>query len=174
MSAGKAADVVVRLDLRGHAVLGPARLDDVRVERPLHEEADVAQLRGLLLEHADELLADDRPLLLGVGDAREPREEALLRLDVHERHAEVAGERLDDLLGLVLAEEPVVDEDAGELVADGLVHEKRGDRGVDPARERAEDALGADGRANPLDLLLDDRRRRPGRRNVRRPRRGSS
>ena len=77
---------------------------------------------------------------------------------------EVAAEGLDDLLGLVLAQQAVVDEDARELVADRLVHEQRGDRGVDAARERAEDALGADRGADARDLLLDDRRGRPRRR----------
>ena len=54
---------------------------------------------------------------------------------------EVLAERLDDLLRLVLAQQAVVDEDARELVADRLVHEQRGDGGVDAAGERAEHAL---------------------------------
>ena len=103
----------------------------------------------------------------GSDDAGEPREEALLRLHVDERHVEVAAERLDDLLGLVLAQEAVVDEDAGELVADRLVHEERGDGRVDAAGERAEHALRADRGADPRDLLLDDRGGRPRRRRAR-------
>ena len=125
------------------------------------------KLCRLLLEDADELLADDRALLLGIGDAVEPREEALLRAHVHERDAEVAGEGLDHLLGLVLAQEAVVDEDAGELVADGLVHEEGGHRRVDAARERAEDAFVPDRGPDERDLLLDHRGRRPRRRHVR-------
>ena len=46
---GQAADVVVRLDLRGGAVRLP-RLDHVGVERALHQEAHVAERRGLVLE----------------------------------------------------------------------------------------------------------------------------
>ena len=69
------------------------------------------------------------------------REEPLLRLDVDERDVEGAVEHLDHLLGLALAQQAVVDEDAGELVADGLVHEQRGDRAVDAAGERAEHAF---------------------------------
>ena len=34
----------------------------------------------------------------------EPREEALARVDVNERHVEVMAERLDDLVRLVLAQ----------------------------------------------------------------------
>ena len=60
-------------------------------------------------------------------------EESLLRLDVHERHLEVSAERLRHLLGLVRAHEAVVDEDAGELIADRLVDEQGDDGGVDAA-----------------------------------------
>ena len=120
------------------------------------------ELARLLLEDADELLADRLALLLGVGHALEPRQEAVLRLHVHERNVEVPLEGLDDLRRLVLPQQAVVDEHADELVADGLVHEQRRDRRVDAARERAEHALVADLGADPLDLLLDHRRRRPG------------
>ena len=123
-------------------------------------------LPRLLLEDADELLADPVPLLLRLVDALEAREEAVLRLHVHERDLEVAAERLGDLLGLVRAHEAVVDEDAGELVADGLVDEQRRHGGVDAAGEAADHPLRADLRADPLDLLLDHGRRRPGRRRV--------
>ena len=74
---------------------------------------------------------------------------------------EVLAERLHDLMRLVLAQEPVVDEDAGQLVADGTVDEQRRDRRVDAARQPAEHALRADLRADPLHLLVDDRSRRP-------------
>src|SRR5581483_1328159 len=107
--------------------LRAARFDHVRVERPLHEPADVAEPARLLLEDADELTADDLALLLRLLDAGEQLEEPLLRLNVDEGDVEVAPEGLDDLLGLVLPEQPVVDEDARELVADGLVHEQRRD-----------------------------------------------
>src|SRR5207245_852252 len=83
------------------------------------------------------------------------------RLHVHELYVEMLAECLDDLFRLVLPEQSVVDEHAGQLVADGLVHEQRRNGGVDPARKRAQDALAPDLRADPSDLLLDHRRRRP-------------
>jgi hypothetical protein len=52
---------------------------------------------------------------------------------VDERDAEVALERLDDLSGLVLAQQAVVDEHAGQLITDRLVDEQRRDGRVDPA-----------------------------------------
>ena len=120
MSLGQAADVVVRLDRRGDALLA-AGLDHVGVERSLHEERHAADPLRLLLEDADELLADPLALLLGIGDPLEPRQEPLLRLHVDERDVEVVLERLDHLQRLVLAQQAVVDEHARELVADRLV-----------------------------------------------------
>ncbi len=92
---GQPADVVVRLD--DGRVLAPARLDHVGIERPLDEVPDLAELPRLLLEDADELLADPAALFLRVGHAVEPCEEALLRVDVDERDVEVSAERLDHL-----------------------------------------------------------------------------
>ena len=160
MSAGQAADVVVRLDRRGDA-LGAARLDHVGVERSLHEPADVAEPPRLLLEDADELAADDLALLLRLLDSVEQLEEPVLSLHVDERDVEVLAERLDHLLGLVLAQQSVVDEDARELLADRLVHEQRRHGRVDAARQRAQDALMPDLCADPRHLLLDHRGRRP-------------
>ena len=138
-----------------------ARLDHVGVERALDEEAGAREPRRLLLEDADELGADDLALGLGVGHAGEPLEEALLGVDGDERHLEGVAEGGDHLLALALAHQAVVDEHAGQLVADGAVDEQRGDRGVDAAGEPADHAAVADLGADAGDLLVDDRRRAP-------------
>ena len=75
------------------AFVSEVALDDVGIEGPLREEVDAAQLDRLLLEHADELVADDPPLLLGVLDPRQPSQEALACIDHHELHTEIAFER---------------------------------------------------------------------------------
>ena len=56
----------------------------------------------------------------------------------------------------------MVDEDAGQLVADGTLHEGRRDGGVDAAGEAADRALVTDHRADVLHLLVDDVDHRPG------------
>ena len=71
-----------------------AGLDDVGVQRALDEELGVAELGRLLLEDADELGADRLALGLGVGDAGELVEEALLGVDGDERDLEVVAEGL--------------------------------------------------------------------------------
>src|SRR6186713_3351129 len=59
-----------------------AGLDHVGVQGSLDEEAHALNLLRLLLEDADEFLADDLPLGLGIHDAGEPPQEALLGRDV--------------------------------------------------------------------------------------------
>ena len=76
----------------------------------------------------------------GSVDVGERVDEPVGGLHVHEVDVELAAEGLLDLLGFVEAQQPGVDEHAGELVADGLVHERRGDRGVDAAGEAADHA----------------------------------
>ena len=83
-------------------------------------------------------------------------EELLARVDRDQAHAGGGDVVVLDLLALALAQQSVVDEDADELVADGLVHERGRDGGVDAARQAADHAAGADLRADALDLLGDD------------------
>src|SRR5690606_3831947 len=116
--------------------LAATGLDDVGVERALDEELDLLVGAGLgddlprgLLEDADELPADDLPLRLRVAHPGERGEELLGGVDDLEVDPRRGDEVLLDLLGLTGAQESVVDEDARELVADGLLDERRGDGG---------------------------------------------
>ena len=120
------------------APVPPPDLDDVGVERALDEE--LHRLVGvghdhprLLLEDPDELAADRLALGLRVGDAGQRVEEALARVGDPQLHAGRGDEVLLDLLGLALAQQPVVDEHAGELVADGPLDERSGHGRVDAA-----------------------------------------
>ena len=83
----------MRLDLRRHPVVATG-LDHVRVERALNEiSRRLAELAGLLLEDADELLAHDLALRLRIRDAGEPGEEPLLGLDMLAGARATSGER---------------------------------------------------------------------------------
>ncbi len=108
----------------------------------MHEEARVGQPAGGLFEHTDEELTDHLALLLGIGDACEPLEEAVGRLHVHELDALVTVERVDDLLALARPHQTRVDVDAGELVTHGLVHQRGRNGRVDSTREPADHTLG--------------------------------
>lgn len=80
----------------------------------------------------------------GVGDAREAYHEAFLSIDHDERDIVMIAEQAFDLFAFVHAQQAVIDEDAGELLADRLVDQHRGDRAVDAARQAAQHALAAD------------------------------
>ncbi len=90
-----------------------------------------------------------------VTPASAPRNRSCSRA-VDEVQPEVVAEGRLDLGALVVTHQPVVDEHARELVADGLVHERGRDRAVDAAREPAQDGPVADLLADALDELLDD------------------
>ena len=158
---GQAADIVVRLDRDRRAAERRDALDHVGVERPLGEEIGAADLLRLGLEDVDEEPADDLPLRLGILDAGERGEKGLARVGMDERNVVVAAEKLDHLLGLAEAQEPVVDEDAGELLADRLVDEDGGDRRIDAAGKAADDPAVADLGADARDRLLAEGGHRP-------------
>lgn len=128
---GEAADVVVGFDGLGGAAEGDA-FDDVGVQGALEEELDGAgggrvvrfggdAQRGFL-EDGDEEVSDDLAFLLGLGDAGEGGEEARGGVYDGEVDAEVLGESPVDVVGFVVAQEAVVDEDGVEAGADGRVH----------------------------------------------------
>ena len=98
-------------------------------------------LLRLFLEHVDEGLADELALLFGIGLAGEPGEELLFGVHVDQRDVVVVAEQGDDLLGLVQPHQPVVDEDAGQLVADRLVDQHRGDRAESTPPDRPQMTL---------------------------------
>ena len=76
---------------------------------------------------------------------------------MHQVDLELPAERVLDLIRLARPHEPGVDEDTGELVADGLVDQRRRHGRVDPAAQRAQHPLAADLRLHRGHLLLDDR-----------------
>ena len=110
---------------------------------------------------------NSRPMILrlvsGIGDAGQVAEELVLRVGDDELRAGRRDEVALDRLGLALAQQAVVDEDAGELVADGALHDRGGDGGVDTAGQPAQHPLVADLLAYAGDGLLGDRGRLPGR-----------
>src|SRR5205085_1375429 len=133
-----------------------AGLDDVGVQGALYQESNVGDLPRGGLERPDELASDDFPLVFGVGDPGQRGEEAVRGVDHVQPDAgglDVVGLHLFRLTG---TQQPVVDEHAGELVADRLVDEGRGDRGVHAAGQAADDLPVADPGADGGDLFLDD------------------
>src|SRR5262249_13754609 len=119
---------------------------------------------GFRLEDLDERGADDPALPLRVLDAGEVLEEAGRRVDVADVELHRIAEDRDHLPGLAPAAEAVVDEDAGQAVADGAMDERRGHGRVDAAGERTEDPSRARALANAGHPGLSETSHRPRRR----------
>ena len=163
---GQPADVVVGLDVGGAGAA--AGLDHVGVERALHQELARPRRAATISRAASsKTRMNSRPMILrfssGSVTPSSAFEEPLGGVDDLEVDAGGGDEVLLDLLGLALAQQPVVDEDAGQPVADGPLHQRGGHRGVDPAGQPADGALVADLGADRLDRLLDDVDHGPGR-----------
>src|SRR5437762_4983476 len=158
---GEAADIVMRLDRHRRAARRADRFDDIGVAGSLRQEFDTADPVRLLVEHIDKGGADRLALMLGIGDPGELLEEQRARVAVHERDVVVTAEQGDDLLGLAEAQQSGIDKDAGQRVTDRLVQEGRGNRGIDAAREAADDASPFNLGADAFDRLGAERRHRP-------------
>jgi hypothetical protein len=116
---------MVALDRHARPAGEADAFDHVRIERALGEEIGPADCLRLGLEHGDELGA--------VGDSLKPAEEIVAGVHVHQRDLVASAEQRHDLLRLIRSHQPMIDEHAGQLVADRLVDQNRRDRAVDPA-----------------------------------------
>jgi hypothetical protein len=113
------------------------------------------------LEHVDEQFSDRLAFFFGIVDALERLEEKLLGGHVHERDVVVVAKQRDDALTFGEPKEAVIDEHAGELLADRLMDEHRGDGGIDTARQSANHPAFADLAADFLDRLVLERAHGP-------------
>ena len=123
----KAAYVVVGFDGRSG---GCAGFHDVRIECALDEEFHVIKLIGFFLEGMNEFSADGLSLLFRFGYACKKVHEMLGCIDVDEFHVEFVCEGVDDLFSFAKTEETVIDENAGQLIADSLVDKDSGNSSV--------------------------------------------
>src|SRR2546430_15944540 len=100
----QAPHVMMRLDRDRWAAERRGGLDDVGIQRSLHQESDVpGHVFGRRLEDVDERVADAAPLLFRVFDPRQHFEKARPRVDEPQLDAEVCPERPFYLLALVEA-----------------------------------------------------------------------
>ncbi len=135
-------------------------LHHVGVDGALCEEIDFADLLGLLLEHPDELFADDLALPLRLGDTGQLAEVALTGIHADKVDIEAVGvaraKDRADLFLLVLAQQTVVHEDAGQLLADGLGQHCGQNRGIHAAGQGTEHLAVADFFPQGFDVVLHE------------------
>jgi hypothetical protein len=150
----EAADVVMRLDpMRIDGVM-TRTLDHVGIERALSQKFDPLQRRRLALEYLDERCANPAPLLFGIDHALQHPEELAAGVHRLDLDAQVMLHHLFDAAPFVATEQPIVDEQAGQLSGKGTMDERGADRGIDAAGKGTEHPATAN-------LLLDRARGLP-------------
>src|SRR5690606_29473372 len=95
----------------------------VRVDGALSKPAGIGQLAGLGLEYLDKLPADNLALGFGVGNTGQLAHEGIGGIYMNDLDAEVIRKSSHDLLRLVKAQQAVIDEYAGQLIADGFMNQ---------------------------------------------------
>ena len=80
---------------------------------------------------------------------------------MHESNPEVALEGLNHLFAFVESHQTSVNEHAGELITDRSVHQRSGDRRVDPSAQSTDSGLVTDLLTDLGDSGVDDRVHRP-------------
>ena len=153
----QAPHVVVALDDGCVAAVHVDRFDHIGIERALPQKTGVAKALRLLAKDLDEIVTDALALELGILHASQALEETFRGIDHGQVQAQVLAELGLDQIALAVPQKAVVDEDAVQAIADGLVQDHGGDRGVDAAGE-AEHHFAAlsDLFADLSDLTVDD------------------
>ena len=108
------------------------RLDAVGIDGALCEPLGAFYFLSFGFEHVDEACTDDLSLALGFADTSQFAIELFGGIDSHhiETEALVVAKHVGEL---VLAEKSVIDEDAGEVLADGTVEQDGCHGGIDTA-----------------------------------------
>ena len=117
---------MVALNQRRWITFNRYRLDHIWIECALSEESVVALLFkffDLLVENFDKAIADDLTLFLRIGDSFEAIKEEFRFLSNTDVEVEVIAVKLLDLFSLMETEQSIIDEDTGQLPADGSVNQ---------------------------------------------------
>ena len=131
-------------------------LQNVGVNGSLCQELNALQLASLVGEYLDKLLADDLSLALGVRNAGEQIQEAIGSVNVDQVCVQLVAENFNNVFGLVLSHQAMVNVDADQLLSDCL-DEQCGDNGAVNAAGQCQQYLFiSDLRANGCDLFFDE------------------
>ena len=108
----------------------------------------------MFLEHVDKQLSDDLALGFRIGLTIKRAEKELFFIRMDEWHIVVIAEHADDLVGLTLAQQAMVDKHTCQLVANRLVDQNGCNRAVNAAGKAANHFLIANLVAYRLQCLL--------------------
>ena len=148
----QATDIMMRLD--GLRRVGPG-FDNVGVERTLCQVFGILHLLGFFVKDFHEFLANDLPLLFWIRNTLQLAQEAISGINLDDLDAQVAAQGVHYLISLVLAQQAVINKDAGQLVANCLVDQNSRNAGVNPAGKAQDNLFVADFFTDAFNLHVD-------------------
>ena len=153
---------MVQLDCFCRSVEGRPAFDHIGIQRALRQVFCAFNLARLGREALDEYMPDPTPLFLRLHDPGERCEKPMLALHDVQIRFKMLREFEDYRLFFVLAQQPIVDQDARKLRANRLVQKRGNDCRIHPARQPADHAILPDSRPNLANRLLGKIAQPPG------------
>ena len=123
--------------------LRTGRFDHVRINSPLRQPVYILQFFGFCLEHFDKGITDNFPLLFRVIDTGKPGEKQFLGISTDHMHAHVLTEGGHHLIAFFQAQQAVIDEDTGQLIAYRFVKQCRHHRRIDATGKPQQHLIGS-------------------------------
>src|SRR5215468_1454232 len=152
---------MVCLDRGGRADKGHG-FDHIRIKGSLREKINGAEMFGFFLENFDEHMPDAPTLLFRIFYSLESGKKLFAGIDIAKALTKALGKQLANPFGLVLPQEPIVDENTDQSFFDRLVNQCRGDRRIYAATQGAEHSPVANLFADLLHRSLDEVLHSPG------------
>ena len=151
---------MVGLDRDGCALHRNA-FNHVRVESSLDQERGIPEASSFLLEDLDEESTDDAPLLLRIRHPLQSPQKGVACIHRNEFDAQGFTKDLLDLDAFILTHQSMVDENTGQLLAHGTMHEGRGHGGIHAPGQSADHAGVSHLLSDRFDRFLDEGVHRP-------------
>ena len=129
--------------------------DDIGINRTLHQIIYLADFSCFIFKYTDKFRADDFTLLFGVGYALQLGKETLLCICSYEMRIEIAVKNLFYLVAFVFTHQTMVNENAGQLLADCLGNQSRNNGGIHAAGEGTQSLAVANLLADFFNLVFD-------------------
>src|SRR5262247_1186116 len=152
---------MVCLDRGGRADKGHG-FDHIRIKGSLREKINGAEMFGFFLENFDERMPDAPALLFRIFYSLESGKKLFAGIDIAKALTKALSKQLANPFGLVLPQEPIVDENTDQSFFDRLGNQCRGDRRIYAATQGAEHPAVANVFADLLHRSLDEVLHSPG------------
>src|SRR5215813_11994947 len=152
---------MVCLDRGGRADKGHG-FDHIRIKGSLREKINGAEMFGFFLENFDERMPDAPALLFRIFYSLESGKKLFAGIDIAKALTKALSKQLANPFGLVLPQEPIVDENTDQSFFDRLGNQCRGDRRIYAATQGAEHPPVANLFADLLHRSLDEVLHSPG------------